>query len=600
MGIVLGPALLGATWSGLYSLCWRRLRRPAWLAASIALGFLVAWEALLLNALSLLHLVVPWATIAGHLIGIALLFSLESPAGHGRALRRLFTSLRGNRAAWMLAPLSIILLVSAFWYSPSTPDSMAYHLARVAHWIGNRSVAYYPTSNPRQNYFGPGAEYLLLALQIVARSDLWANFVQLAAYFTVVFAIAPLSRLAGLPRRLAPWASLFVAGLPMAVLQATTTQNDLVASAITIAIVSASIPFMHRRVRWRPIELVSLAILVAAGYLVKPTSVLAAAPFLLFAAVRAARGPTRLIANGRALVAAGACFALIAGPDLFQKVRETGSVSGGRQEVYPLAGLWKERFLNGVVATCAQLDTHDAIETVERRLGVAGAPLFCKYVFLNSEDRSGDPLQFSVALAFLAFGLVFAWRLTARERLFAGGLLAAWICVHLFVRNQEFVSRLQLPILVLTPFSWVAFYAARLPGRTLREFVLAAAGLASVSYGLVVASNNVMKPLSFPALEALDRTRNYYLFDPPGFARDASALEKLRLSNCRRLGLYLKEGSYDYPITWRALLDGVAVRHYLEPSDWPCMIYSDRGPPPAAPGRRWVPTDNPALFVPEP
>ena len=65
---------------------------------------------------------------------------------------------------------------------PTTADSLIYHLARVAHWMQNRTVAFYPTPTFHQLYLSPWAEYAILHLFILSRDDRLANLVQWGAW----------------------------------------------------------------------------------------------------------------------------------------------------------------------------------------------------------------------------------------------------------------------------------------------------------------------------------------------------------------------------------------------------------------------------------
>ncbi|MBK8147066.1 MAG: glycosyltransferase family 39 protein [Acidobacteria bacterium] len=134
--------------------------------------------------------------------------------------------------------IGLILLVTlliALASPPNTYDSQTYHLARVAHWIQNGSVAHYPTVILRQLYQPPLAEFAILHLQILTGGDFFANLVQ---WFALVGCAAAASLIVAefdLGEKLQVFAAALVLTLPGAVVQASSTQNDLVASVLVLA-----------------------------------------------------------------------------------------------------------------------------------------------------------------------------------------------------------------------------------------------------------------------------------------------------------------------------------------------------------------------------
>ena len=136
------------------------------------------------------------------------------------------------RRAWtipILALLALALLEMAL-YPPNSFDSLVYHLPRVEHWIANRSLAFYPTCIDRQLFSQPLAEVLLLHFRILAGSDRLLGFVQWLAYAGCITLAYGQARLLGCSVRGRALAAIFAATIPMAVLQSSTTQNDLVAA----------------------------------------------------------------------------------------------------------------------------------------------------------------------------------------------------------------------------------------------------------------------------------------------------------------------------------------------------------------------------------
>jgi hypothetical protein len=139
---------------------------------------------------------------------------------------------RLKAAEWVFLALVTCLLVGllvvAWSVPPNTPDSLLYHMARVAHWAQGESLTHYGTAYGHQLWNPPFAETVILALRLLSGGDRAANLVQWAAFGGVLIGVSGLTRLLGLGRPARLLAIAFAASLPMAVLQATSTQNDLV------------------------------------------------------------------------------------------------------------------------------------------------------------------------------------------------------------------------------------------------------------------------------------------------------------------------------------------------------------------------------------
>src|ERR1051326_7803854 len=141
--------------------------------------------ALSTELLSLVHLLTPVG------VGFAWLTACTvagAVAFRGRA--RLQPSLRCGASRIspadlaFLGPLGLIILVlgaSVVGSAPNTWDSMTYHLARVSHWQQDASLAPYPTHILRQLYLQPGAEFVLLHLQLLSGGDRLAGLAQWAS-----------------------------------------------------------------------------------------------------------------------------------------------------------------------------------------------------------------------------------------------------------------------------------------------------------------------------------------------------------------------------------------------------------------------------------
>jgi hypothetical protein len=578
-----------------------RVRRVRWLplplATTVAFSLLVCFDALLLNALSRFHAVTREGVLIGHALLLAGALG-RSPRANARHTQRILCALRPRVDLRLLVLLALLVPIaaSAARYAPNNWDSMTYHLARVAHWIQHRSVAPYPTGNVRQLILSPGAEYLLLVLQVVSGSDRLANSLQLVCYVMVALSAPPLARLAGAPARLAKWAWIVPAAAPMAVLQASSTQNDLVASAVAVAIGAASLTYLHPRTRRTgPAGSgVLLGAAIAAAALVKPTAVLAGAPFIVFglaaAAARILRRPGCSRAIAREALIAAAVTALVLAPELARR----NALSHAPEHValfsYPILGEWRDRAMN--VARGLFRDLPPLRELVEvlspfpHRLCHTD-DRFCTLALRAHEDYAGNPLQAVLVIVALVITAIRWRRVSSRGRHAMTGIACAWVLLHLLLRDNEWISRLHLPLLALSPafLSAFAVVTRRDAGRRwLRPFA-AACGAALLAHGHHAATHNESRLPFFPRV--LTYVASYYGDRTDIRQEHGEVLRLLEELGCRRLGLFIGGDSYDYPLTWRAMQLGIEVRHVQGRDPWPCLIFSDRGLPPLAPDVSW-------------
>ena len=122
---------------------------------------------------------------------------------------------------------------------PNSWDSLAYHLSRAAFWSQSGHVGYIPDAyDARMDGSPPNAELVLTSLFDVTRSERLVGFVQFVAALACSLGVYTLARRLSFPAREAAFGALVFLTLPVVLLQAPTTQNDLVAaSGLTTAAV---------------------------------------------------------------------------------------------------------------------------------------------------------------------------------------------------------------------------------------------------------------------------------------------------------------------------------------------------------------------------
>ncbi len=607
MWIAVAAVMLAATFAAVLAAVHRVRCRPFPLELALALSVMLCVETAIMNLLSLLQAVTRGWIVVAHLAIVAVAWRSLGQLGLARSVRR--AGLACRRLGWggaILVPLAALVVLSAVRYAPNNWDSMSYHMARVAHWIQHRSVASYETNIARQVVLQPGAEYLLLVLQAVSGTDRLASSIQLGAWITVILAAPVLARTAGAPRPIAIAAAPIVAAAPMLVLQASSTQNDLVAAVAAIAGIAASTPFLHRGPgRWRVADAGLLGLALAAGAVVKLTATLTALPVVLAVAFQSTRRlSSRAEPVHRAATGAGLLLAVssaIALPEVLRRAGDERLSPLVARFTYPILGDFADRALNVARATFRHVPAPRAV------VGALGIPDWCSQPGLlcsgtiarNHEEYAGNSLLVLVALFGAALAALRWRRSSGRQRLFLVTTAAAWVLLHLTFRDNQWVSRLEVPAFALAGILLAS--VAGLPARHAR-FVRASAvavAVLAVATGIRTAAGNELRPplRGFPL--DVDGAESYYADQPRLRQVHESVLSKTRELGCRRLGLALHEDSWDYPLTWRAMQEGIEVRHVLGKDPWPCLIFMESLPGLEAPieALRWVPTSSPFLFL---
>lgn len=138
-----------------------------------------------------------------------------------------------SKSLLVILALFLLTLIQGFFSAPSTTDSMVYHLPRVMYWIQEKTVQQDVVRNPH-DFMAPFAEYILLHLYFIAGNDRLLFFSQWIAYVVLVIISGVIAERLGADKGIRIMTTLFVATLPMAVMQASSTQVDLVVAVLVV------------------------------------------------------------------------------------------------------------------------------------------------------------------------------------------------------------------------------------------------------------------------------------------------------------------------------------------------------------------------------
>jgi hypothetical protein len=527
-----------------------------------------------------------------------------------------------------------VLAVVGWAYPPNNADSLVYHLARVAHWIQNRTVAPYATHYLAQVELSPLHEYNMAHLQLLSSTDRLDGYLQLFATVICVVGVSELARQLGLGPSGQLFAALLCATTPNVILEATSTQSDTFAAAIGVAAVVVVAPPWQMGSLLRDWLARGVAIGCVAGLsvlakgtvipLVWPTVVL-----LIAIAVRSAWSAigARAVLPGLACagVAAILAAALVAGPFLWRNVELFGGPSGPvtattiSVQLTPAAAVGNvirstaSEFMigdgKGDMSTAVSQAVLGGLHWAYDSLGLSPAnPDYVlgtqtdaferrNYYLLwdRNEGLGADPLQVVLMILTLVVLVVGVTRNRRELRLpFAAAitLCIGYVAFGGLSRWSVYVVRYYVPLFVL----WCPLIAVAI-GRLHRIVGLAVAVTVVVAC-LPQLLNNETRSLLHPRFPFRSRLDAYYSgFDPHTAsvfaAANRSVAEAIARSSCRKVGI-ANWILFEYPLWpalhdagWRGTLDDVDVTNEsrkLEKSGFhPCALIREEDRPYVAP-----------------
>jgi hypothetical protein len=320
---------------------------------ALVLAFL-AFELLLLAITEAVsvghHFTTAIVAIAWCVVVVVLLVAAKHP------LMRLATRLRCDRSLWKrmrhsvgrvciedrlwlgaLALIFAILAVIGSMYLPNNPDSLVYHLARVEHWMQDRTIAPFATHYLAQIEFPPLDEYNLVLLHLFSGADRLDAGVELFAAVISVVGVSELARLLGATRSIQILAAVVCATIPSGILLATSTENDYFSAALGIGLLIIVVSLSVDR-RWQG-QAVALGASMGLVSMTKTTIPIMLGPAVLImvavALLRLSRADGRLkaVRRGAAFCAtAGICGLVVVAPFVIETLEVFGSPTGPASE----------------------------------------------------------------------------------------------------------------------------------------------------------------------------------------------------------------------------------------------------------------------------
>jgi hypothetical protein len=508
-----------------------------------------------------------------------------------------------------LALLVVAELLLALVSHPNNYDSNYYHLPKIEHWVAQHDVTLYPTFMQPQVVLAPGGEYLLLHLRLLTGGDGLYNLVQWSAALGCALVASRIAAQLGAARLGQLLAAATVVGAPMVVLEATSTQNDLVVAAWVACAATLVVDELGRRSTLAAVFGIGTA--AALTVVTKPTGWLALAPMLLLWGLAQLRRDRhggseqdrrdlRRVVTTRAWAVArtGAGTALIlvligvlAGPYLARVDAEFGSPLGPPDQSGGLAlqrhdppALLVNALRIGASTLAVPLPevnraVADAVIAVAHAVGVdpqdkaitIGSGVYPNPRWWPDEDHSPYPVQSALVLL-ATFGSIVAPRVPGRVRAYALTVFGTLIMYASVVKWQPWGNRLVSAALIVgAPLVGWALprLAANLPALgtlaaprvRIRPLVAAAVTVvvaAGVAHGYYAVLFGAPRPLVGAHSVLLRDEWDQRFARLPGHRSyyEWGAAE-VRASGARRVGIVIRGDQWEYP--WWLMLPGTEL-----------------------------------------
>lgn len=462
------------------------------------------------------------------------------------------------------AAILLLVFVQALLYPPNNWDSMTYHMARITSWISHQSVAHYPTHIIRQLYQPPFAEYVVMHVGLLNQGDFFANTVQ---FFFFLFTLIPILLIIeefGLGRKYKIIGVVTCVTIPEGLLQASSTQNDIVVSFFVISAFYLCIRVIKGG---RFMDYLFLGLCIGLGALTKGTAYLYFAPILFVFAVNVIILFFKTFNYNYiwfSLITI-LVFAAVNSGHYDRNYKLTGNVLGidqqeskfySNQTMSPVllcsnlvknAGLHINfMYLNGVAnfsnSFIYQLHSWAGLDI--NRPGINYRDI--KYTTQNastSEDSAPNMIHF-VLIAICA--VVLLWHLINHNQRFVTGLLLIVslqiLLFCLYLKWQPWHSRLHLTFFLM----WIPLlcYTFSIKKFTLKLFYCLTPFL--FAYAVLIVLHNTNRPYTNKIAQS--RYQKYFINRPAAYDEYAAVRAKIEQANYTNIGLMLGIDDWEYPL----------------------------------------------------
>jgi hypothetical protein len=472
---------------------------------------------------------------------------------------------------WEYSILVVILSVTFFiamTYPPNNYDSMSYHLPRIEHWLQNKSLNHYYTSITRQLFSAPFAEILILQGRALSGDDYLANLVQWFSLLGSIIGITKIVSHLGMDRKKQFAAAIFFATVPMAILQASSTQTDLVEAFCIICLAECLLA-------WRKSgtlhESLALGLALGLSILTKGTAYSIAFPFVLYVAIMCLKHFRKRFIGG--CLAAILCL-IINFPHYtrnFISFQNPLGAHGGTVSNFTIKSfvitlfsnvnsnlVFTPNVANGANKLLEKVFNYMGTDNVIFHSSLPSVHNIYALRYFNEDDVKNISHMIVIIITFFLF--VFG----KKRDIYILIVIGSWCMFAYCIPWQPWITRLQVPLFALSAPVFVFVFENR---RKLGKIII----LLLICYAILHLSLNISRPLLHINGINVDKTIwNTFrddLIDQFGYSSYTDACATVVYAGIQNLGLIIGGNSWEYPL-WRYVRNNsdkkIRITHVIE------------------------------------
>jgi len=196
---------------------------------------------------------------------------------------------RISSALLLLAILAIVVStgIIAVTAPPNNVDSMHSHANRLIYWEQQGSVSHFSSHSLEQLRYEPLSGFEMLQSYILAGNDRFVNIIQWMSFLGCIFGVSLIAKQLGAGFRGQVGAAVLCATIPMAIMQSTSTQVDLVAAFWLVITVYC---LLSLKKQFSLLNIILLGCSLGLALLTKTTNYFFIIPFLIWTFVSLCKG----------------------------------------------------------------------------------------------------------------------------------------------------------------------------------------------------------------------------------------------------------------------------------------------------------------------